>query len=118
MKRFTSFLSTCALGLLLSSSATFAASPQILTINSSVTTLFTPSEITVHAGQPVELKLVGDTGVHGIASSQLGIPNTLITPGSTKVVTFTPNKPGTYTLHCTVPCGPDHVNMMLVIKVV
>jgi heme/copper-type cytochrome/quinol oxidase subunit 2 len=58
------------------------------------------------------------TEVHSVVSSELRIPNTLITPGSTKGVTFTPNKPGTYTLHCTVPCGPDHVNMMLVIKVV
>lgn len=80
--------------------------------------MFSPSEITVHVGQPVELKLVGKSGVHGIESGALGIPATTITPGSTQSLTFTPLKVGTYTLHCTIPCGPDHSKMMIVVKVV
>lgn len=79
--------------------------------------MFSPSEISVHAGQPVELKLVGKSGVHGIQSSALGIPATTITPGSTQNVTLTPSKAGTHTLHCTIPCGPDHTKMTIVVKV-
>jgi len=79
---------------------------------------FTPGEITVHVGQPVTLKLTSAEGVHGLGSSDLGIPQTMLVPGSDKNVTFTPSKAGTYVLHCTIPCGPGHANMKLVIHVV
>jgi len=95
-----------------------APSPQVVTITASSDAMFSPSEITVHAGQPVELKLVGKSGVHGIETSTLGISATTITPGSTQTVTFTPSKVGTYTLHCTIPCGADHSKMMIVVKVI
>lgn len=119
MKRFLSALATCALGLSLSIAVPVvasAATAQTVTINT--TTVFAPSEITVKAGQPVTLQFTGKSGVHGIESKELGIPATTIMPGSTKSVTFTPQKPGTYTLHCTIPCGPDHAKMTLVVKVV
>lgn len=119
MKRFLSALSACALGLSLSIAAPLAASAadaQTVTINTAMA--FSPSQITVHAGQPVTLKFVGAGGVHGIESKDLGIPSTTITPGSTKSVTFTPQKAGTYTLHCMIPCGPEHGKMALVINVV
>lgn len=99
-------------------SVSAAPTPQVVAITASSDAMFTPSEITVHAGQPVELKLVGKSGVHGIESSALGIPATAITPGSTKTVTFTPTKTGTYTLHCTIPCGADHSQMMIIVKVI
>ncbi len=122
MKRTLSALFTVALGLSLSVAVPVAASaapaPQVVTINASATTLFSPSEITVHVGQPVELKIVGQSGVHGIESSALGIPSTTITPGSTQTVTFTPAKVGTYTVHCTIPCGMSHAKMTFVVKVV
>ncbi len=121
MKRLIAILPVSALALLFSVAAvpaSAAATPQVVTITASVTSLFSPSEITVHAGQPVELKLVGQNGVHEIASPELGIPTTMITPGSTKTVTFTPKKAGTYTLHCLIPCGPTHDKMTITIKVV
>ncbi len=121
MKRFLAIATVCALTLLFGASsipASASDAPQVFTINASATTLFTPDQITVHAGQPVELKLVGKDGVHEIASSELGIPSTLITPGSTKTVTFTPAKAGTYTLHCLIPCGPGHTKMAITIKVI
>ena len=121
MKRFLAISSVFALTLLLGASsvpASAANAPQVFTINASSTALFTPDQITVHAGEPVELKLVGKDGVHEIASSALGIPSTLITPGTTKTVTFTPAKAGTYTLHCLIPCGPDHDKMIITITVV
>lgn len=120
MKRFTNAILACVFGLTLTAAAPIAASaasdPQVVSIDT--TTAFSPSEITVHAGQPVELKFVGKGGVHGVESADLGIPSTTIVPGSTKTVNFTPKKAGTYTLHCTVPCGPNHAKMALVIKVV
>lgn len=121
MKRLLSVPTILAFALLFgagSLAATAASAPQVVTITASASSLFTPSEITVHVGQPVELKLVGQSGVHGIASSELGIPNTTITPGSTQTVTFTPQKTGTYTLHCLIPCGPNHNNMTITVKVV
>lgn len=119
MKRILSAFSACALGLTLSiavPAAASAAAPQTVTITTTAT--FSPAQITVHAGQPVTLKFVGTSGVHGVESKDLGIPATTITPGSSKTVTFTPQKPGTYTLHCTIMCGPQHGNMALVVKVV
>ncbi len=122
MKRYLSALFAASLGLSLSAALPVAASaapaPHVITITASATTLFSPSEITVHVGQPVELKIVGQSGVHGIQSSELGIPATTITPGSTQTVTFTPAKAGTYTLHCTIPCGMSHGKMAIVVKVV
>lgn len=121
MKRILSALSACALGLTLSIAAAAtasAAAPQTVTINTTASQTFSPSQITVKAGEPVTLKFVGTGGVHGVESKDLGIPTTMITPGSSKSVTFTPQKPGTYTLHCTVMCGPKHGEMALVIKVV
>jgi cytochrome c oxidase subunit 2 len=107
-----------ALGIAVPISASAASSPQVITVTASSSTMFSPSEITVHVGQPVELKIVGQTGVHGIVSSTLGIPATTIMPGSTQTVKFTPSKAGTYSLQCTIPCGTDHSQMVIVIKVV
>lgn len=78
---------------------------------------FTPGTITVKAGQPVTLALSSSAGVHGIQSSDLGIKQTMITPGDTKIVTFTPSKAGKYQIHCSVPCGPGHADMVLTVVV-
>ena len=79
---------------------------------------FAPAEITVHVNQPVTLKLTSSEGVHGFSSSDLGIANTMLTPGSTKSVTFTPTKVGTYTVHCSMFCGQGHSDMTFVVRVV
>jgi cytochrome c oxidase subunit 2 len=122
MKYFSSALAATILGLALSTASPIAASaatsPQMVTVTASSSALFAPSEITVHVGQPVELTIIGKSGVHGIQSSDLGIPSTTITPDSKQTVTFTPAKVGTYTVHCTIPCGPDHARMAIVVHVV
>ncbi len=79
---------------------------------------FAPGSITVHVNQPVELALTSKEGVHGIESSDLKIPNTMILPGSSKTITFTPTKVGTYVIHCNLPCGPGHTDMTFTVKVV
>ena len=78
---------------------------------------FTPAKITVPAGEPTTLRLTSTQGVHGIQSDDLGIPQTTIPNGKVVEVSFTPKKPGTYVIHCSVFCGPGHPNMALTIVV-
>ena len=78
---------------------------------------FTPAEITVPAGEPASLRLTSSEGVHGIASADLGIPDTTILPNKFVSVTFTPKKAGKYLVHCSIVCGAGHPNMMLTINV-
>lgn len=78
---------------------------------------FSPDHIAVAVGQPVTLKLTSVGGVHGIQSSALGISQTVIAPGKTVDVTFTPMKAGTYRIPCSVFCGAGHSNMALTIEV-
>lgn len=79
---------------------------------------FTPSTIELHVGQQTTLRLTSSEGVHGLASSDLGIPQTTITPGTWQTVVVTPTKAGTYVLHCTIVCGAGHPNMALTVHVV
>lgn len=77
---------------------------------------FTPDTITVAAGRPVTLRLTSTSGVHGIQSDELGIPQTAISQDQFVRVTFTP-KAGTYVIHCSIQCGAGHRNMTLTIVV-
>lgn len=78
---------------------------------------FTPSTITLHAGEMTTLRLTAAQGVHGIKSDELGIPLTTIAPGKFVTVDVRPTKTGTYTLPCEIICGPGHANMKLTVKV-
>ena len=78
---------------------------------------FTPATITVPVGQTTTLHLTSTSGIHGIKSDDLGIPNTTIEPAKYVDVTFTPAKAGTYQVHCSVFCGPGHANQYLTIVV-
>lgn len=78
---------------------------------------FTPSAITVPLGEATTLRLTSSEGVHGIKSDELGIRDTMILPNKFVSVTFTPEKAGTYVVHCSVICGAGHPNMTLTIKV-
>jgi len=78
---------------------------------------FTPATITIPMGEPTTLRLTSTGGVHGIESKDLGIPATTIEPGKFVTVTFTPTKPGTYKVNCSVFCGAGHPNMVLTIVV-
>jgi heme/copper-type cytochrome/quinol oxidase subunit 2 len=75
---------------------------------------FTPDTITVAAGRPVTLRLTSTSGVHGIQSDELGIPQTAISQDQFVRVTFTP-RAGTYVIHCSIQCGAGHSNMTLTI---
>jgi cytochrome c oxidase subunit II len=78
---------------------------------------FTPAKVTAHVGEATTLTLTSSAGVHGIVSEQLGIPETVISPGKTAEVTFTPKQAGTYQVPCSVVCGPGHDDMRLTIQI-
>lgn len=79
---------------------------------------FTPNTIQLHVGQVTTLRLTSSEGVHGLQSDDLGIPMTMLAPGTTKSVEVTPKKPGKYVLHCAIVCGAGHANMTLTVDVV
>ena len=79
---------------------------------------FTPNTIQLHAGQTTTLRLTSSEGAHGLESADLGIPQTMIMPGSTRSVQVTPKKTGKYVLHCAIMCGAGHPNMTLTVNVV
>lgn len=78
---------------------------------------FTPSKITLHAGQPATLRFTSREGVHGVGSDALGIPKTALLPGKAVTLTATPSKTGTYTVPCTIVCGAGHDKMLLTVDV-
>ncbi len=112
--RFARLIPVVAALAFLSSHVAIAADPISITASDGK---FTPGAITLKVGVPVVLRLSSTEGVHGVQSDALGISQTLIFPGKETDVTVTPKKPGTYVLHCTVPCGSGHENMTLTVTV-
>ncbi|HEY9179144.1 MAG TPA: cupredoxin domain-containing protein [Candidatus Baltobacteraceae bacterium] len=108
---FPALLSACTIVLPLAGSA----HPSIDVVASNWK--FTPSTITVPAGEPSTLRLTSSEGVHGLKSDELGIPNTTIMPNRFVTVTFTPKAAGTYVVHCSIVCGAGHPGMILTVKV-
>ena len=78
---------------------------------------FTPSTITVEAGETTTLRLTSTSGTHGIASDELGIAATTITQGRFVEVSFTPRVAGTFAVHCSIYCGAGHPDMVLTVVV-
>jgi uncharacterized protein (DUF305 family)/plastocyanin len=78
---------------------------------------FTPNTITVEAGQSTTLRLTSTSGTHGIASDDLGIAATTISPGRFVEVSFTPRTAGTFAVHCSIFCGAGHPDMVLTVIV-
>jgi cytochrome c oxidase subunit II len=108
-------LVVAAIGFIMGASAPAAARSPIDI--SAANWKFTPNTITVKAGQTVTLHMTATSGVHGIQSDKLGIKKTAILPGKFVDVTFTPKTPGTYKIHCAIPCGPGHGDMVITIVV-
>ena len=71
---------------------------------------FTPEEIRVKKGVPVDLELTTLDRVHGFDVPGLGL-RTEIVPGQTTHVQFTPDKAGRFLFHCDVFCGEGHEDM-------
>lgn len=73
---------------------------------------FDMKEIRVKAGEPVTIRLTSldnshhtdGGGKHQWAVDELDV-DVIAQPESTNYVTFTPDKPGTYTFYCDICCG-------------
>ncbi|MBO7744684.1 cupredoxin domain-containing protein [Paenibacillus sp. MWE-103] len=73
---------------------------------------FDQPEYTIKKGEPTELTLVSEDGVHGVEIPDLDVK---LDSGKPKVVTI--NDAGTYEFHCDVPCGTGHAKMVAKIVV-
>lgn len=73
---------------------------------------FDMTEIRIKVGQPVTIRLTSldnqyhtdGGGKHQWAVDELGL-NVIVQPEGSDYVTFTPDKPGTYTFYCDICCG-------------
>lgn len=72
---------------------------------------FSPDRVVAHVGKQASIQLTSSEGIHGIASSELGIETTLVRPGHSVTVAFTPKTPGEYVVHCASVCGIGHKGM-------
>ena len=71
---------------------------------------YLPDEVTVKKGKPVVLELSTLDRLHGFDAPTLGL-HTEIQPGAPTIVRFTPDKAGSYGIHCDVFCGDGHEGM-------
>jgi len=74
------------------------------------TTPGTLATLVLKKGQPVRLILIAMDAVHSFTLARLlgGIKSGPISPGTTKVIEFTPDKVGTYVFYCGIYCSPGH----------
>ncbi len=78
---------------------------------------WTPSDLTVHVGQPLHLRLTSDDVVHGFAVGQSSQPPVDVMPGQWTTTTLVFTQPGKYTFYCARWCGPNHWRMRGTIEV-
>jgi cytochrome c oxidase subunit II len=76
---------------------------------------FDQPEYKVAKGQTLKVSLILKEGTHAVDISGQGLDVKLDKNTPTQEVTF--DKPGTYEIHCTLPCGQGHANMMSKITV-
>ncbi|HEV2545883.1 MAG TPA: cupredoxin domain-containing protein [Stellaceae bacterium] len=71
---------------------------------------YLPDQVTVKKGKPVALELTTLDRLHGFDAPSLGL-HTQIEPGPPTVLHFTPEKVGSFGIHCDVFCGDGHEGM-------
>ncbi len=71
---------------------------------------FKPDPMVVNKGEKVRLLVTSTDVVHGIMIREFGV-NEKLPPGKEVVIEFTADKTGTFTVHCSVFCGPGHGKM-------
>ncbi len=77
---------------------------------------FVPDEITVQRGQTVTLALRTIDVAHGLIVKDLGL-KAEIPKGKETIVTFTPEKTGTFIGKCSHFCGSGHGSMKFTVTV-
>ncbi len=88
-------------------SGTETASSELILTASSKTFKFDKEEYTIKSGESVKLTLVNESGTHALTIGGLDV--NLKKGQMSKIIT--PEKPGTYTIKCSFPCGNGHMNM-------
>jgi cytochrome c oxidase subunit II len=68
---------------------------------------FTPATIEVDPGDRVTIELASADVVHGMHIEGYDV-NLTADPGQSATVSFVADRPGTYRIRCSVPCGPLH----------
>lgn len=68
---------------------------------------FTPATIEVDPGDRVTIELASADVVHGLHIEGYDV-NLTADPGQPATVSFVADRPGTYRIRCSVPCGPLH----------
>jgi cytochrome c oxidase subunit 2 len=68
---------------------------------------FDQPEYTVKAGEKVTVSFLNKEGLHAVEIVGLNVK----LDGNTKSTEVTFDKPGTYEVHCVLPCGTGHANM-------
>jgi cytochrome c oxidase subunit 2 len=71
---------------------------------------FDKPEYTVAKGDKLKVSLTLKEGVHAVDISGQGLDVKLTKDAPMQEITF--DKPGTYEIHCTLPCGQGHAGMM------
>jgi cytochrome c oxidase subunit 2 len=71
---------------------------------------FSPSSLTVNAGDTVKLHVTSDDTTHGFSLPQFGV-NKTVPAGETVEIEFIADEAGTYTFSCSVACGSGHAGM-------
>ncbi|MBV8644109.1 MAG: cupredoxin domain-containing protein [Candidatus Eremiobacteraeota bacterium] len=110
-------LALVALAGLASSAKPHPTPPDSVSVVATAEQKFVPAVIVMHVGRPTTVRFSSSGGVHGVASTELGIPATTIMPDTPVSVVVTPKKVGTYKLPCTIVCGPNHADMLLTVQV-
>lgn len=77
---------------------------------------FNPTTITAKKGEKVQLKLVGDTGIHGFTVPGLSM-NVRVEAGKTVVVDLPTDTVGSFEAKCSIPCGDGHKDMKATIVI-
>lgn len=73
---------------------------------------FSPAQIRVKQGQPVRLRVLAQDATHSFQLMHLGIDTGPIFTGTSKVIEFVANRPGTFPFYCNVRCSTRHENLM------
>jgi cytochrome c oxidase subunit 2 len=71
---------------------------------------FDPPTITLKRGEPVVLELRSLDRLHGFSAPALGL-DAQIPPDTVTHLRFTPDRAGTFPVHCHVFCGEGHEGM-------
>jgi heme/copper-type cytochrome/quinol oxidase subunit 2 len=64
--------------------------------------------IILKKGELAKIFLIGGDVVHSFVIPELNINSGPISPGKTKIIEFTPDESGTFSIYCGVVCSPEH----------